>query len=103
MVVNRPVVRSGAVTRISAGARAAVRARETISAVARIVDPSPLIEQRLSEVAAKYEPRLVQLQVSIASESERAARRGLKRSLRQTKREYRRTRHQVESLRIACW
>ena len=71
--------------------------------MARIVDPSSIIEQRLSEVAAEYEPRLVELRVSIASEPERAARRGLKQSLRRTKREYRHARNLTGSLRIACW
>ena len=80
-----------------------VLARGTISAVARIVDPSPIIEQRLIEVAAEYEPRLAVLRESIDSESARRARQGLKRSLRRTKREYRRARREVESLRIAWW
>jgi len=68
-----------------------------------MVDPSPIIEQRLIEVAAEYEPRLAVLRESIDSESARAARRGLKRSLRRTKREYRRARREVESLRMAWW
>ena len=50
-----------------------VLARRTISAVARIVDPSPIIEQRLIEVAAEYEPRLAVLRESIDSESARRA------------------------------
>ena len=79
------------------------RGNETILTVTRIVDPSPIIEERLREVAAQYEPRLSELRASIASESARSARRRLKRSLRQTKRDYRRARAEVEVLRIACW
>src|SRR5438874_3940441 len=79
------------------------RVGETILTVTRIVDPSPIIEERLREVAAQYEPRLSELRASIASESARSARRRLKRSLRQTKRDYRRARAEVEVLRIACW
>ena len=71
-----------------------------------VVDPQPLVEQRLREIDAQHEPRLQQARDTLKGASNRPARRGAKRHLRAARREHRQARREVQKLRgvtVAWW
>jgi hypothetical protein len=72
--------------------------------VPEAVDPTPVIEEKLSALAAEYEPKLDELEHAVA-EADAATRRSAKADLRAMKRKYAAARREVEKLRgpIARW
>jgi len=72
--------------------------------VPEVVDPSPIIEEKLRALAAEHEPKIAKLDAAIAAADRKAARR-LRVDRRSAKRSYRKARHAVEKLRShrAAW
>jgi hypothetical protein len=66
-------------------------------AVSEIVDPTPIIEEKLSALAAKHEPRLRSFDAAIAK-AKWSDRRHLKRERRRAMRAYRAARRRVQRL-----
>jgi hypothetical protein len=66
--------------------------------MAAVVDPSPLIEEKLRALAAEHEPRIAALERRVA-EADRAARRAAKAELQSSRRAYAAERRAVEKLR----
>jgi hypothetical protein len=65
--------------------------------VSEIVDPTPIINERLKALAAEHEPSLSELDVAIA-EANRGDRRRLKRGRRRKWRFYRLAQRKVQAL-----
>jgi len=72
--------------------------------VPEIVDPSPIIQEKLHALAAEHEPRIAQLDKAIAATNRKAAR-PLRAERRRAKRSYRKARRAVDKLRghRAAW
>jgi hypothetical protein len=66
--------------------------------VPEVVDPRPLIEERLSAVAIEHEPRIKALEQATAEASSSRAR-ALKKELRRARRAYRAARREIRRLR----
>jgi hypothetical protein len=64
-------------------------------AVPHVLDPGPIIEERLKAIAAEYEPRLVELERAIGTGSPSVR---SKRELHATRRDYARARRRVKKL-----
>lgn len=62
------------------------------------VDPSPLIEEKLADLAAEHEPRIEALVQAVAEAGSDGVR-GVKAELRRARRAYRFARREVEKLR----
>jgi hypothetical protein len=92
------VLRTGRAPIGSSGA-----ARDT-GRVPEVVDPMPVIEAKLSALAAEYEPKLDALERAVA-EADAGAKRSAKAELRAMKRKYAAARREVEKLRgpIGNW
>jgi predicted nucleic acid-binding Zn-ribbon protein len=68
-----------------------------------IVDPGPLIEERLAELASQYEPQLAAARTDLARATSRKDRRDLQREIRRIEREYGSASAEVHRLETLGW
>jgi predicted component of type VI protein secretion system len=66
--------------------------------VARIVDPRPLIEARLRELAAEYEPRIAEVEGRLAETDDCVSAKRMKTELRALKKVYRQERRRTRGM-----
>jgi hypothetical protein len=94
------VSRAAVVERVDGQSGAARDAEQ----VPEVVDPSPIIQEKLRALAAEHEPKIAELDAAVAAADRKAARL-LRADRRRAKRSYRKARRVVEKLRThrAAW
>lgn len=64
----------------------------------RIVDPRPLVDARLRELANEYEPRIAEVQARLAHAGDRVSAKRVKKELRDLQKLYRQQRRRTKAM-----